>query len=232
MDTPTGAAAESGWVPGAQRGFVDADTGHWGFTPPGHQKIIDDANNAQQAAAEAVAAEPGTGPGTFEDRAQMTPHPYSFAFRAIPLGDQLPPMNLPPEIHHFLATQIDKLGFRHHAELQQHTYEAPPGIDHPSNPGTWVPVGEAADLPTDNPGVAAPDLMGTHPDTLNAMETAIKAERIRQLKIHHADPHAREAMGVGGAPLVVPERRRLTITPPASQPIPNTPASDDTEAVE
>lgn len=204
---------------------MNPETGEWVFHAPGHQKIADEAAQAQEARAAALAAEPGDGPETYEDRKEMIPHPWSGFFRAVWLGPQMPPVNLPGELQHFLALQIDRLGFRPHGEYQLEFYEEPDGQQISTNPGTWVPRDEyfakrsrKMSAPAEEES-AVPDFTDMSPADLNALEQAIRKEKIRQSKIQHADLQAKVAMGVAEMPeLPVLGSRR---TPPAPRPAPS-----------
>lgn len=219
---PTGAPDSSAAAPGGP----EKPRGAWTFQAPGHKLLAEQAEQEKQAREAALEAEPGSGPGTYEDRAEMLPHPFSWAFKAVHMGPNLPPLNLPHELLHFLAWQIDRLGFRHHEEYQLEFYEDPPGQNVSINPGTWVPREEyfatrarKAASPDElvEPEPPLPDLTDMPADKLAAMEQAIRQEKIRQAKIEQADIQAKVAMGVAEMPELPTFNRRRTPPPPRPQ---------------
>lgn len=199
-------------------------TGEFKFNAPGPIQMANKAAEEERLAAEELAAEVGMGPGTYKTRVEMIPHPWSGDLRALPMGDNLPPLNLPEPVTHFIMAHLDRQGWRKHDELALDVYQDPDGDQISINPGTWFPK---ADLPkvevARRMAAAAPEepleFTDVSEERLKAMEAAIRAERIRKLNIQHMDLHAQVAEGFTS----MPEETRPVIrkTPEAPRPQPN-----------
>ena len=199
------------------------ESGAWVFRAPGHEALANAAETEKARKLEAIANEPGDGPGTYEDRKEMIPHPWSQYFRSVHMGDKMPPLNLPPELHHFLAWQIDRLGFRHHPELQLELYQDPPGPKTVHNPGKWVPreeyvAPEIARMAA-APVTDLPDFSGMEPHHLEEMKRQIRNEEVRRLQEKHTDIHTKVGNGTAEMPEIPIVGARKT--PPPPKPIPN-----------
>ena len=159
-----------------RQGIIN-DTGDWTFSHP----TIDAAKERSREDAKQQAV------SMLDSKKDKTPHKWMKFVRGVPMGEGLPSMNLPPEAQNALARHLEAVGFEHNPEKQTLKHRAPDqGPDISINPGTWVPINEE-ELVTQAATLPVPDLTGTHPDQLMAMEEAIYNERIRILKHHHSD---------------------------------------------
>jgi hypothetical protein len=235
IKTPEEILAEAGITPGIPRPTPAFETtnvdenGVWSFDAPGHRKLAEDAAAERARKVQARVDEPGDRDDTYEDRKLLIPHPWSGFFRSLYIGDKFPPMNLPPDLFHFLAAQIDRLGFRHFEELQLEKYQDPPGPLSMHNPGHWVPRDEWV-APTQARMVAepveVPDVSGASPHELEAMKRAIQAEEMRRLREEQLDIHTKVANGTEELPSA-PEFGMMK-TPAAPRPTPFVPQTGPT----
>lgn len=235
VKTPEEILAEAGITPGIPHPAptftptnVD-ESGVWSFDAPGHRKLAEDAATEKARKVQARVDEPGDRDDTYEDRKLLIPHPWAGFFRSLDIGDKFPPMNLPPDLFHFLAAQIDRLGFRHFEELQLEKYQEPPGPQSVHNPGHWVPRDEWV-APTVAkkvaPPIDMPDVGAASPQELDAMKRAIQAEEVRRLKEEQLDIHTKVANGTDELPS--PPEFGVMKTPAAPRPTPFVPQTGPT----
>jgi Protein of unknown function (DUF2744) len=159
-------------------------------------------------------------PSVLKEAAQYpAPHPFMRWFRGIPMKElqdrENPPLNIPAEAAHMAAIHLERCGLMHEDELRalanEHGWihvnqlrtrvikhrKPEHGADTFRSPGTWHDINEPDPDRRDSnmtfsttPALEVPDLSGLHPARLAALEEAVKREKIRQLQIQHADPHA------------------------------------------